>query len=340
MGTNHPSPQRRWPVAVAVTVDPHTLRAAVAQALLRITSFKNDPDAVQRCIRGLHVHDGAVLATIDAHALFSRGAIRDATRALLQACGVPEGARLELLTTGEARAVAAEVNAALSADRSDARRLEGISHVEAVDAKTVQVVIDADAVLSDVDVRTRCAPLIAAAGGAALSVHLKRADPPPPLCSADAQRLFDAAQLMARAGSTANPHQEVVGLRVDGDALRVSVRQPAQRSDADIVAAVRSLCAELGVKPRHIVIDTATFVPPPTMKDVVATFAAAVKTAQARSTRDRCIEDAVMSVRVKGPRVEVGIRPDRTYPATTIKAWVKQQLKARGVLLPVQFKSA
>lgn len=69
----------------------------------------------------------------------------------------------------------------------------------------------------------------------------------------------------------------------------------------------------------------------------VAELAAHIKKVQSRLTEELRIEDGVRGLVLKGGKVEVTIQRPGPFEPARVEHWVQQELRNRGVLLPVVF---
>ena len=140
---------------------------------------------------------------------------------------------------------------------------------------------------------------------------------------------------------------DIVGLSLDGDTVRIALRAHANESDDAIQSVVARLLDAHGFPHAKLALvrpaidpvpppsaTSPAFSPPGPMKQAVSDFAAEIAKVHARTTDDLRVEDGVKSLTIKGARVMLHTQRCAVDDASVV-AFVKDELKKRGVLLPL-----
>ena len=173
--------------------------------------------------------------------------------------------------------------------------------------------------------------------------------------AADAVKAAQAsiALVQRRLTTDLRAEDDIAGISLNGARVTVALRAHPHFADAAIKAAVLEHLKKAGLakaaidfirpailpmRPPGLPVGGLTPTPASPMKKGVADFAAHVHQVQSRLTEELRIEDAIVSVTLKGAKVEVKYWKATAFGEDAIKDFARRQLASRGVTLPIAFK--
>lgn len=319
----------------------------------KVQSRMTEELRVEDAIRDLSVHGSEVHVSVDETYAIKHDGLREFVKELLAKNGA-KGVRVELHTSPPAEHAVAAVNKALDQIHhrltEEIRVEDSISNLALRDDGSIAVVVGAHARDGDKAILATVREMLKSAGltKAKLDIVRPAIEPIPPFVVV--QRAFDAIQkVQQRLTTDLRAEDDIVGMHLDNNDVRVALRAHTHFNDAQITAVVEKYLKDAGYPAHgHVVfvrpaIDP-IFVPPTTprpktdMKDRVGIFATQIDTVHHRMTEEIRIEDAVKSLKLKGAKIEVTVLSGMATDVDSVKAWVKDELKQRHITLPVSFK--
>ncbi|MBI1947579.1 MAG: hypothetical protein HYS27_17955 [Deltaproteobacteria bacterium] len=194
--------------------------------------------------------------------------------------------------------------------------------------------------------------LLAKHGAPGVRVELRHLKPTVSVAEAVRAAQASIAQVQRRLTTDLRAEDDIAGVSEHGGRVTVALRAHPHFDDAAIKAAVLEHLKKAGLKsaaidfirpaidpirPPGLPIGGIAPVPASPMKKAVADFAAHVTKVQSRLTEELRIEDAIVSVKLTGAKVAVKYWKATAFGEDNIKDFVRRELRARGVTLPIVF---
>jgi hypothetical protein len=323
----------------------------------KVQSRMTEELRAEDAIRGLELHGSEVHVLVDTRYEFKKDGLRDLVKELLKKHGA-SGVRVEIHEQVDLKDAVASANASLETIHNrrtrDIRVEDGVSNLAVRDDGKIAVVLKPRQPYDEARIEKAIKRLLTDAGVKAPKLEFVRAaiEPVPPgamVASASAA----IHQVQQRMTADMRAEDDIVNLSWGGSSVKVVLKARPYFSEAEIGAVVQAHLEKAGlrgadleyVRPAINPFRPPVIAPPvarptgqPTsMKQKVEQLAADVQKVQSRLTEELRTEDAIASIKTIGAKVEVKYFTNTAFTLDNVKAFITEELKERGVTLPVTF---